>query len=457
MARFDLGHIEKSTENFYAAIRSVFASKDSLIFNGSYSLPENYSPGDPGVLFKQPEDAIPVLDHSHNDLTFYFSSPFYDNEEKNEFSWMLDGDKSTWSNWSDRRVTSYTNLHEGEYEFLLRVKNIYGDISEITGLRFVIRPPWTRSILAYLCYVIILVLLLFVAVRLGQRRLRKKNERLEAIVRERTAEIRQQNVELAQQKKEITDSIYYAERIQRAILPHTERIDDRIEDYFILFKPKDIVSGDFYWLAESGNKIIITAVDCTGHGVPGAFMSMLGVSFLNKIILENNTLEADRILNDLRDNVISSLKQTGKEGEARDGMDMALVVIDLDKMTMEFAGAYNPLYMIREDELNETKADRMPVSYHIKSGEFSNNIIQLKKGDTFYLFSDGYPDQFGGPNGKKFKTRSFKNLLIEHRDKPMQELYKILDDTIEAWKAPDGADGDIYEQVDDILVIGVRI
>ena len=457
VARFDLGHLEKSTENFYASIRSVFASEDSLIFNGSYSMPEDYSPDDPGVLNKQPDDAIPVLDHSHNDLSFYFSSPFYDNEEKNEFSWMLEGDKSTWSNWSDRRLTSYTNLHEGEYEFLLRVKNIYGDISEITGYRFVIRPPWTRSILAYLCYAIILILLLFVAVRLGQRRLRKKNERLEAIVRERTAEIRKQNVELALQKKEITDSIYYAERIQRAILPHTERIDGRIEDYFILFKPKDIVSGDVYWLAESGNKIIITAVDCTGHGVPGAFMSMLGVSFLNKIILENNTLEADRILNDLRDNIIASLKQTGKEGEARDGMDMALVVIDLDKMTMEFAGAYNPLYMIREDELNETKADRMPVSYHIGSGEFSKNIIQLKKGDTFYLFSDGYPDQFGGPNGKKLKTKSFKNLLIEHRDKPMQELHKILDDTIEAWKAPDGADGDVYEQVDDILVIGVRI
>ncbi|MCK4748773.1 MAG: SpoIIE family protein phosphatase, partial [Bacteroidales bacterium] len=150
-------------------------------------------------------------------------------------------------------------------------------------------------------------------------------------------------------------------------------------------------------------------------------------------------------------------KQTGKEGEARDGMDMALVVIDMEKMTMEFAGAYNPLYMIRKNELNETKADRMPISYHFESGKFSNTIIPLKKGDTFYLFSDGYADQFGGPSGKKFKYKPFKNLLIENKDKSIQELYRILDDTIEAWRAPNGPDGEIYEQVDDILVIGLRI
>ena len=270
-------------------------------------------------------------------------------------------------------------------------------------------PPWHRTPLAYMAYGLLAIGLVFIAVRLGQLRLRRKNERLEAIVRERTAEIRQQNIELARQKQEITDSIYYAERIQRALLPRTDRIASLISGYFILFKPKDIVSGDFYWLAENGKKIIIAAVDCTGHGVPGAFMSMLGVSFLNKIILENNTLQADRILNDLRENVITSLKQTGREGEARDGMDMALVVIDMEKMAMEFAGANNPMYMIRGDELNETKADRMPIAYHIRTDDFSSHTIPLKKGDSYYLFSDGFGDQFGGPDGKKFKYKP--NLL----------------------------------------------
>jgi serine phosphatase RsbU (regulator of sigma subunit) len=457
VARFDISHMDKPIGNFQAAIRSVTITGDSMIFNGYYRLPGFYPPDDPGVLFQQPGDNIPVLDYANNDLTFLFTSPFYDNEDKNEFSWRLEGSKSGWSAWSGRRVTTFTNLHEGEYSFLIRIKNIYGDTSEPTGYSFIIRPPWYRTALAYILYAALLGIFVYAAVRLGQRRLRKKNERLEAIVQERTEEIRKQNIELAAQKKEITDSIYYAERIQRAILPRTERIAEKIEGYFILFKPKDIVSGDFYWLAENKNKIIITAVDCTGHGVPGAFMSMLGVSFLNKIILENNTLQADRILNDLRYNVVSSLKQTGKEGEARDGMDMALVVIDLEEMSMEFAGANNPLYMIRENELNETKADRMPIAFHVNSEDFSNHKIPLVRGDTFFLFSDGYADQFGGPKGKKYMYKPFKRLLIENKDKPMDEIRRILDHEIEGWKAPQGPDGDVYEQVDDILVIGLRI
>ncbi len=457
LARFDLENMNRHVSDLYAAIRSIVISGDSLIFNGSHMLPQYSSEYDPVILFEQPLDAVPVLDYEFNDLTFFFTSPFYDNEEDNMFSWMLDGDKSGWSSWSDRRVTSYTNLHEGEYIFMLRMKNVYGDITEPTGYRFIILPPWYRTIPAYLSYIFILTLFIYTTIRLGQRRLKLKNEKLEATVLERTEEIRHQNVELAAQKKEITDSIYYAERIQRAILPHTERIAENIEGYFILFKPKDIVSGDFYWLAETGNKIIITAADCTGHGVPGAFMSMLGVSFLNKIILENNTLEADAILNHLRDNVISALKQTGKEGEARDGMDMSLVVIDLAGMTMEFSGANNPLYMIREDELKETKADRMPIAFQIETAGFSNHKIELKKGDTFYLFTDGYADQFGGAKGKKLMYKPFKRLLTENRDKSMEEIHRILDDTIENWKAPDGPEGEIYEQVDDILVMGIRI
>jgi len=457
LARFDLANMEKSPAHLHSAIRTVTITGDSLVFNGSYFLPGIKDTDDPGDFFKQPEKTIPVFSHAYNDLTFYFSSPFYDNEGENQFSWKLEGDNSNWSNWSDRRISTYTNIFEGEYTFMLKSKNIYGNISEPTGYSFIIRPPWFRTTYAYISYIILLILFVYSAVRMGQLRLRKKNERLEAIVQERTAEIRKQNIKLAAQKKEITDSIYYAERIQRAILPHTDQIANQIEGYFILFQPKDIVSGDFYWLAENGKKIIITAVDCTGHGVPGAFMSMLGISFLNKIILENNILHADRILNDLRDNVVSSLKQTGREGEARDGMDMALAVIDLEKMTMEFAGANNPLYMIRENELTETKADRMPIAYHIETGKFSNHLIELNKGDTFYLFSDGYADQFGGPRGKKFMYKPFKNLLIENRKKPMAEINKILEDRIEAWKAPNGPDGEIFEQVDDILVIGIRI
>ena len=440
LARFDMADLKGPDSMYFAAVRRVAITGDSVIYHGAGSRSE-----------------IPALNFSQNNVSFYFTTPFYENEIKNQFSWRLAGDKAGWNEWTTRRITTYTNLHEGKYEFQVRAKNIYGDVSQVAGYEFAVRPPWYRTVLAYIIYLVFGMAFIFLAVRLGQMRLRRKNEKLEAIVQERTAEIRKQNIELAQQKKEITDSIYYAERIQRAILPQIERIKGMISGYFILFKPKDIVSGDFYWLAENGKKIIIAAVDCTGHGVPGAFMSMLGVSFLNKIILENNTVQANRILNDLRQNVIQSLKQTGKEGEARDGMDMSLVVIDMENMSMEFAGANNPMYMIREDELNETKADRMPIAYHIKSDEFSNQIIPLRKGDNYYLFSDGFADQFGGPAGKKYKYRPFRELLLKHKDQSMDDQKKILEDTIETWKAGPDPDGRPYEQVEDIRGSGIRM
>ncbi len=439
LARFDMDAMTAMDTLFHSAIRKVVITGDSIIYNGAGTA------------------TLTVIQSSYNDVSIIYTSPYFNDETKNLYSSRMSGVSDEWSGWTKLRSSQYMNLREGQYEFQVRARNIYGDISATSEYHFSISPPWHRTLLAYLAYGFIAITFVYTAVRLGQMRLRRKNEKLEAIVLERTAEIREQNVELARQKQEITDSIYYAERIQRAILPHTDRISSLISGYFILFKPKDIVSGDFYWLAENGKKIIIAAVDCTGHGVPGAFMSMLGVSFLNKIILENNTLQADMILNDLRENVISSLKQTGKEGEARDGMDMSLVVIDMEKMSMDFAGANNPMYMIRGEELNETKADRMPIAYHIRTDDFSSHDIPLKKGDCYYLFSDGYPDQFGGPAGKKFKYKPFKQLLLDNRDKPMEEQKQILEDVIEHWTAGPDPAGNPYEQVDDILVIGIKI
>jgi len=186
-------------------------------------------------------------------------------------------------------------------------------------------------------------------------------------------------------------------------------------------------------------------------------MSMLGVSFLNKIVNEDRITEASNILNDIREDVIRSLQQTGKEGEQKDGMDMGLCVIDFDQMTMEFAGAHNPLYFIRDNELNETKADRMPIAFHELQTEFTSHKIQLKKGDCFYMFSDGYADQFGGPEGKKFKYKALKELLMSIKDKPMNEQKELLDQTLQDWIAGADPEGQPFEQVDDILIVGVRI
>ena len=263
--------------------------------------------------------------------------------------------------------------------------------------------------------------------------------------------IRSANKLLAYQKKQITDSIEYASRIQTAILPPTEYIESVIPEHFIFYKPRDIVSGDFYWLTHKDGKIVLAAVDCTGHGVPGAFMSMLGFAFLNEIVNKESELKANTILNQLRSYVKTSLHQTGKENETKDGMDIALCIIDPENLKMQYAGAYNPLYLIRNQDIISFKADRMPIGIHIiEKDSFTNHECDLMKGDTIYIFTDGYIDQFGGDGKRKFKMAPFRDLLISMNDKSMKEQERILEDEFLQWK------GD-HEQIDDILVMGIKV
>lgn len=294
------------------------------------------------------------------------------------------------------------------------------------------------------------LLIVFVFSIILYRQFREK-KRANILLEEQNIEIKHQRDQIYTQKQEITDSIHYAKRIQTAILPPDRILEKNLSDHFILYRPRDIVSGDYYWMTETGDKTIVLAADCTGHGVPGAFMSMLGVSFLNEIVNKQGITTPNLILNNLRKNIVDALHQTGKEGEAQDGMDVAVVCIDHKKMKAEFAGAYNPLYLIRNKELVEYNADRMPIGIHIKgSTEFTNNEIEIKKDDSLYIFSDGYVDQFGGDKSKKFMAKRLKDLLVEICHEPLQKQGKILNSTIEKWK------GNI-EQIDDILVIGLRI
>ncbi|MFH1320240.1 MAG: tetratricopeptide repeat protein [Bacteroidota bacterium] len=321
------------------------------------------------------------------------------------------------------------------------------------------------------------------------------------------------NIILAEKNKDITDSIMYAKRIQVALLPPEKYITPDLPEHFVLFKPKDIVSGDFHWYRIKNNKLIIAVADCTGHGVPGAFLSILGITFLNEIADtgEEMSLHANEILNQLRENVINALSQTGKEvdqsgyslvsqdssgksaisnqvkdglpsdlsdeanakaetsvkdglssvASVKDGMDIALCVLDLipkrdtvlnrGTHTLQFSGAMNPLYLIRNNELTEIKGDRMPIGiHHLTIEPFTNNEKQLQKGDTIYIFSDGYADQFGGDKGKKYRYKPFKQLLVSIQDKSMEEQKAILDRTFEEWK------GDL-EQIDDVCMVGIRI
>jgi len=300
--------------------------------------------------------------------------------------------------------------------------------------------------------------------------LRQKNE-----IEEKNGQLREALTTIAHKNKNITDSIRYAQRIQNAILPSVEMISDVMPDHFILFKPRDIVSGDFYWMKKINHFLIVAAADCTGHGVPGAFMSMLGVTLLNEIVRRKEITKASEVLNELRVQVKLSLSQTGKENEQRDGMDIALVVFDLQKKELQFAGANNSLYIVHNASdtspeidtstdkqmvvkenaeratLVEIKADNMPIGIWLHERDtFTNHIVRYRKGDTFYLFSDGYADQFGGAKELKFLSKRFKKLLLSIYDQPMDKQGSALEKNIEDWKGNN-------DQVDDIMVMGLRV
>ena len=231
----------------------------------------------------------------------------------------------------------------------------------------------------------------------------------------------------------ILASIRYAKNIQKALHPSQKTLHISFNDFFVLFKPKEVVSGDFYWLKKNENKTIIAVADCTGHGVPGAFMSMLGISYLNEIVLNNNTLRSDEILNLLRNKVKKAFSEN--EGQAvKDGMDMALCIIDFDKMQVQFSGAYNPLFLIRDNRLFEYKADKQPVGIYPREKDFSYTEIDLQKNDMLYMFSDGYKDQPGGKYGKKFMAKQFKELLLTINTEELSKQKEILNETFENWK-----------------------
>ncbi|MBN2215489.1 MAG: SpoIIE family protein phosphatase [Bacteroidales bacterium] len=264
-------------------------------------------------------------------------------------------------------------------------------------------------------------------------------------------ELTEKNRLISFQKKQITDSIRYASKIQKAVLPPKEIITEIVPQHFILNKPRDIVSGDYYWTTQRGEESIIAVADCTGHGVPGAFMSMLGIAFLNEIVNRSLKASSHEILDQLRAHVMKSLHQTGKEDESKDGMDIALCIIDMKKKELQFSGAHNPLFLIRNEELTEIKADKMPIGISLRYNQpFTCKKLRLLTDDMLYIFSDGYYDQFGGPNKKKFSMRRFKEILLEIHLKSMEEQQYLLEQYFLDWKGK-------YDQLDDILVMGIKV
>ena len=394
-----------------------------------------------------------TLPYNWNAIAFHFTSNEFADEKGVRFRYKLEDVNPNWSEWTTNRFKDYNRLREGEYTFHVQAKDIFGRVGKASSYSFAVAPPWYRTASAYLIYVLGGILLIFTSIRLSIQRLKAAKLRLEKLVRERTHQVVEKN-------REITDSINYAKRIQSAMLQSEQKSSADLPDHFTLYKPKDIVSGDFYLARQKvfgGEKYWYLVVgDCTGHGVPGGFLTMLGASYLNEMISNDTELmEPATILDRLREKVIKDLGQTGEKDASRDGMDMAIIRLNLDTMEASFAGANNPLWIVTSSgELKEIKGDKQPISYQEHSTPFTSQQVQLNPKDTFYLFSDGFADQFGGENrqagGKKFKSSNFKKLLLHIRKESMEEQKQALNKAFIDWK------GDL-EQVDDVCIIGVRV
>lgn len=448
----------------YNTLINAVSHNNDTIFKGNYYKKVEFGDSSIKIVSKeQPEDLIISLPYEKNDLTFNFAANSFIANHPVKFSCILEGEDEKWSDWSDETFKTYMNLNEGTYIFKVKAKNIFGIESTVASYEFKILPPWYRTALAYILYFLMALALIVGIVKFFTSNLNR-------IIKKQTAELQQQKDEIEHKNKEITDSIYYAKRIQDAIMPSNEYIKNMFADSFVLFKPKDIVSGDFYWANLRENNAILAAVDCTGHGVPGAFMSMMGNDYLNDIIVDSKINEPDEILNLMRSGIIKALKQRGESGESKDGMDMALVNFNKTNLTLDYAGANNPIYIVRDKNqsiienallfstendkkvLYEIKGNKFPVGIHMGTTlqPFYKHHIQLVKGDVFYIFSDGYADQFGGPSAKKLKYNQFKKFILESMFLTMEEQRIYLEQKLNEWQ------GDL-EQVDDVLVIGVRI
>ncbi|MEO6884028.1 MAG: SpoIIE family protein phosphatase, partial [Bacteroidia bacterium] len=304
---------------------------------------------------------------------------------------------------------------------------------------------------AFIVGFILMIVLAFFIFR-SYREKQKANE----IITAQKIEVEHQKTIVEEKNKDITDSIYYARRIQRALLISEQYLKKQLPDYFILYQPKDIVSGDFYWALNIQNTFLIATADCTGHGVPGAFMSMLGINFLNEIVVEKNILEPNKIMDELRQNIIHALNPEDTQEEAKDGMDMVLCAFDFKNKKLKLAAANNPVWIVRNTTnempfLEEIKPDKFPIGKHDQDQiPFTAHEISLQKGDVVYTFTDGYADQFGGSKGKKFKYKQLKELVLANFSKPMNEQQKIIAETLVNWKGN-------LEQVDDILLIGIKV
>ena len=409
------------------------------------------------------------LPYRHNHLTFHFSAIDWSAPHKIRYSFKMEGLNESWSNPTADAKADYRSLPHGTFTFKVRAIGEAKVWSKPFEYSFIILPPWYQTLWARAGYVILALLLVVAFLRWRTARLKQRQKELETEVTYATQEIRAQKEEVESQrdeikiqrdlvvaqKQKINESITYAKHIQDSILMPEEEIKKQsATDLFIFNRPREIVSGDFYWFSMVNGSMVIAAIDCTGHGVPGAFMSMIGNTLLNDIVNGMCILKPSQILKYLNSGIKQALRQDLSGTHAQDGMDLAFCTINLESRTLQYSGAKNPLYLIRDQQLEVIKADPWSIGGRIKRYgvdkkiEFTNHVISLGQSVAIYLFSDGYLDQFGGEKEEKFGIDRYNELLIEISEKPVEEQKVILARTMEEWKQD-------QRQIDDMLIIGM--
>lgn len=449
--------------------------KDSTSKGHSYFLGENDHFDLKYINFDtvQPFSNCPVgleLPYNINHLTFYFSAIDWSSPHKIKYTYKMEGLDEEWSPLLQENRAIYSNIPYGHYTFKLKAIGESNLWSNVIELPIVIRPPWWLTWWAYCIYALVGIGFFLIIIRFRTKRLIDKQKKLEKTVSERTVELVKQKELVEHKNKEITASINYARRIQTAILPSNEFITSHFPDSFVLYRPKDIVAGDFYWLEVKNGKFLFAAADCTGHGVPGAMVSVVCNNALTRAVREFNLDEPAAILTKVRSLVIETFEKSG--AEVKDGMDIALISYDPENNTLEYSGANNNMFIFTKGEKSQTrvktpgiisfhpylrydvdmveiKADKQPIGKFLVERPFRNYRVNLTPGDTIYIFTDGYIDQFGGEKNKKFKYRPFMDLLASIQHLPLTEQKEELDKAYLAWKRN-------LPQIDDICVIGVK-
>lgn len=389
-----------------------------------------------------------AFDYSNNNIGFSFMGVSLTAPEKVRYRFLLDGYDEAWSSPTDQNFSSYTNLPEGKYTFSVIACNGAGNYSLPTSYSFVVLPPWYRTWWAYTLFVLTGFGIVFSIFRIRTRQLRKDKERLEEQVSHRTLELVQQKHLVEEKNKEILDSITYAKRLQNAILPPLKLIKETLPQSFLLYLPKDIVAGDFYWMEKKGDLVLFSVADCTGHGVPGAMVSVVCANALNRAVNEFHLTDPGKILDKTREFVVDTYSKS--EEDVKDGMDISFACLNLKTGELKWSGANNPAWIVREGNLIELAADRQPVGKSDNAKSFTTHFLQVQQGDMLYLSSDGFADQFGGIKNKKYKTTNLKKLLVEVAEKSLEEQERLIHESFLEWKGS-------VEQVDDVCVMGVRI